>query len=291
MIYSGIDEAGLGPILGPYCATAVTMSSPSPLKELMEDQQKRIFYIDDSKKVYQGKGGLLRLEQNVLSFYYLLNGSIPKNTSEFIPSLNSPWNKKYNLSLPLLAKEKDIVDKSTSILKIFKQRGVKMLDIKRTAVSPSNFNHLIDLYDNKSSVCQKIIEPLISTAIIKGREQVITIDKQGGRKFYKPYLDEITGFQFTIIKEEANHSHYKWDTNHIHFKAKADSTDFTTALASMFSKYMREISMKSFNDYWDNIIPGIKRTAGYYTDGLRFLEELKNRDKMPSNKDLIQRKK
>lgn len=290
--YSGIDEAGLGPILGPFCAAVTTFSAPEPLKELLKDVQKKLFYVDDSKKVYQGKNGLNRLELNVLTFFTMLNGEIPPDINSFIPTLKSKWNMEDNTTLPVTANRDEIYKKATEVGNLFKERGIELLSIKRSAVSPVDFNHLLDKWDNKSIACQKIINPLLLSVMNHGENHEIVIDKQGGRKFYKEYLDELFGMGNTqIIKEENNHSHYQIGTKHIHFMAKADSTNFAVALSSMFAKYMRELSMISFNKYWQKQIPEIKRTAGYYTDGIRFIEDLKNNSLLPHNRDIIIRKK
>lgn len=291
-IYSGIDEAGLGPILGPYCATVTTFKSPKPLKELLEDKQKSILYVDDSKKVYQGKNGLKRLELNVLAFYVLLNGSVPKNINSFIPSLNSIWNIKNNETLPLKNSVDEVLDYSAGIKNLFKERDVEFLNLKRRAVSPSNFNKSIDKWDNKATVCQQYISSLVLCALEIKKPQSIIIDKQGGRKFYKGFLDSVSNkHTFSIIKEEDKYSEYQSDSINVKFKAKADSSNFTVALASMFSKYMRELAMHSFNSYWSEIIPELKRTAGYYTDGTRFINDLTIHGKLPKNIDTIVRKK
>ena len=42
------------------------------------------------------------------------------------------------------------------------------------------------------------------------------------------------------------------------------------ALASMVSKYVREVSMKSFNEFWRRQLPELKPTAGYPQDAKRF---------------------
>lgn len=289
--YSGIDEAGLGPILGPFCATAVTFKAPGDLKQLTNDLQKKLFYVDDSKKVFQGKNGFKRLELNVLAFYYILGNSLPKSINSFIPSLNSSWNCS-DIPLPIETNIEQIKDAAALIKKVFNAREIELLDIKRTAVSPINFNKLIDMWDNKSIVCQKIIQPLLTNCFNNEFNQQIVVDKQGGRKFYKEYLDSILNIQSTaIVQEENNHSIYRVNNNEIHFMAKADSNNFTVALASMFSKYMRELGMLSFNNYWKEKSQDLKRTAGYYTDGIRFITELEKQGLMPENIDSIIRKK
>lgn len=290
-IYSGIDEAGLGPILGPFCAAVTTFKSPEPLKELLEDQQKKLFYVDDSKKVFQGKYGFKRLELNVLSFYHALYNELPVSFNSFIPTLTSIWNNQ-NIPLPIQANQEEILNRSNDIKSLFKNRGIELLNIKRTCVSPTNFNKLLDIWDNKSIACQKIMNPLLLTATDLNTQSSITVDKQGGRKFYKEYLQElIPGNKIMIIKEEDTHSHYTLGNIDIHFKAKADSSDFTVALSSMFSKYMRELAMLSFNMYWDKKLPGIKRTAGYYTDGMRFIDDLRISNQLPADLDILIRKK
>ena len=58
------------------------------------------------------------------------------------------------------------------------------------------------------------------------------------------------------------------------FEVKADASHPAVALASMLSKYVREVLMRMFNDFWRRQQPGLAATGGYYTDGLRFLQEI-----------------
>jgi ribonuclease HII len=58
------------------------------------------------------------------------------------------------------------------------------------------------------------------------------------------------------------------------FEVEAESRHFTVALASMVSKYIREVLMRQFNRYWQKHVPGIKATAGYPVDSHRFLAEI-----------------
>ena len=45
------------------------------------------------------------------------------------------------------------------------------------------------------------------------------------------------------------------------------------ALASVYSKYLRELFMHVFNGYWSGQQPGLEPTAGYYTDAQRWLKD------------------
>jgi len=61
----------------------------------------------------------------------------------------------------------------------------------------------------------------------------------------------------------------------LHFLAKGESHHLPIALASMVSKYLRELFMRLLNRFWaervgDRLVP----TAGYYTDGQRFLADI-----------------
>jgi hypothetical protein len=48
-----------------------------------------------------------------------------------------------------------------------------------------------------------------------------------------------------------------------------------SALASMAAKYVRELAMCAWNDYWQRQIPGLRPTAGYPVDARRFADEIR----------------
>ena len=45
----------------------------------------------------------------------------------------------------------------------------------------------------------------------------------------------------------------------------------------MISKYVRELLMERMNDYLAGLDAGLQPTAGYWKDGLRFIEDLRSR--------------
>ena len=59
--------------------------------------------------------------------------------------------------------------------------------------------------------------------------------------------------------------------------AKAEAQCLPVAVASMLSKYLREMLMRRFNAFWKVHLPDVKPTAGYYNDGLRFLRDIKQK--------------
>jgi len=59
------------------------------------------------------------------------------------------------------------------------------------------------------------------------------------------------------------------------------------ALASIFSKYVRELFMHLENQYWLQFVPSLKPTAGYYTDALRFLSQIADVRKKEAIQDNI----
>jgi hypothetical protein len=59
------------------------------------------------------------------------------------------------------------------------------------------------------------------------------------------------------------------------FQPRADVEHFTVALASMLSKYLRELLMREFNCFWQKHLPELKATAGYPGDSARFFAEIR----------------
>jgi hypothetical protein len=52
-----------------------------------------------------------------------------------------------------------------------------------------------------------------------------------------------------------------------------------TALASMTAKYLRELAMKAFNEFWCALVPDLRPTAGYYGDSRRFKRDIANKQR------------
>ena len=63
----------------------------------------------------------------------------------------------------------------------------------------------------------------------------------------------------------------------LHFVTKADQKYLPVSLASMVSKYIRELLVERINKYFLKHQPQLKPTAGYWKDGLRFIEDLKTK--------------
>jgi hypothetical protein len=61
------------------------------------------------------------------------------------------------------------------------------------------------------------------------------------------------------------------------FEVEADDRHLPVSLASMVSKYIRELLMDRMNVYFGKMDAGLKPTAGYWQDGRRFIEELRTR--------------
>ena len=87
-------------------------------------------------------------------------------------------------------------------------------------------------------------------------------------------------FSLSVIREDDKMSSYEMIRSgrgmRIHFCIKADSKYLTVAMASMVSKYLREVMMESLNRYFCNLCDNLKPTAGYWQDGQRFIEEMSN---------------
>jgi hypothetical protein len=61
----------------------------------------------------------------------------------------------------------------------------------------------------------------------------------------------------------------------LRFEVGADERHLAVSLASMVSKYVRELLMERVNRYFATKSPELKPTAGYWKDGLRFLEDVR----------------
>jgi hypothetical protein len=106
----------------------------------------------------------------------------------------------------------------------------------------------------------------------------VICDKHGGRNFYQPLLQQhVAPCVVEVYGEGRNESLYRWGPEdcrtEVVFRVNAER-HLPCALASMTSKYLRELSMRAFNEYWVRQLPELRPTAGYPVDAGRFKADI-----------------
>lgn len=308
MNISGIDEAGLGPILGPYCASRVSFGLKNSINLfenlgniISKNPNRNKIAVADSKVLYTSLKDITCLEESVLIFLYILTGSLPdnfksflKNTSVDIKSITVPeLNNCESLKIPVSADIITVKEKAKKLADYLSSKDITLNSINVVLSDTTDFNNRIKEFGNKATVCQTILSKLLTSSFeSENEENNLTVDRQGGRRYYSDWIMNLfPGRPLRIDKETKDLSSYQWKKNRICFKVKADSSNLEVALASMFAKYTRECSMILFNSYWSNKISDLKPTAGYYKDGIRFLNDLKKSNIYPKNDFNLKRRK
>ena len=73
--------------------------------------------------------------------------------------------------------------------------------------------------------------------------------------------------------ESKERSTYRVGSTEVRFQMRAES-HLPVAVSSMFCKYVRELAMELFNQFWQKHLPDLKPTKGYPLDAKRFREEI-----------------
>jgi hypothetical protein len=107
----------------------------------------------------------------------------------------------------------------------------------------------------------------------------LLIDRQGGRKAYGSILLRSLDINaLHVLTEDDDASRYTLThlphLTEIGFYRNGERQHSLISLASIVAKYVRELSMRTFNGYWRSRIEGLTPTAGYYSDGMRFFSEI-----------------
>ena len=300
-ILVGIDEAGFGPILGPLVVSSSAFRVPDNLvwanhweilRASVSDKRASLkgrLLIVDSKKAFTRTIGIKHLRRTVLATLKHLGGE-PKNLTDLISSLcpdcldhiaEYPWYKKAG-DYQLGGDDGDIGIAVSMLRADLANQHIELLGLKSRCLEVAHYNRMVTAVDNKAKVLFTAVAELMQSAIdaFAGDDLDIVVDRQGGRSHYQRQLQLMFGeSQLRIIHEDQDRSSYEMKTNNrkirVHFVVGADSKFLPVSLASMACKYLREVLVENINNYFLSFNPAIKPTAGYWQDGLRFIEDIK----------------
>ncbi|HEV3146853.1 MAG TPA: hypothetical protein VGZ47_23400 [Gemmataceae bacterium] len=293
----GIDEAGYGPNLGPLVQTAVGFHldcdpAKANLWKLLSKSVRRFgengnrILIDDSKKVYGSRRGLEDLEFGVLATLFpalgALSALLESLATTSLPHIDNELGYKSDEPLPVTVQATAVADGSGRWRSACERAGIKGLWVRSRITPATRFNDLLDRYDSKAGVLADGVCELIRLGRRpdESLEPVdFLIDRQGGRRYHSAMLSSACPDGWIDVMDEGpNCSRYRFNGPrplHWTFQVEGDSLYLPVALASMTSKYLREIFMRQFNRFWLEKVPGLKPTAGYPGDAARFYEAIK----------------
>jgi ribonuclease HII len=304
-ILAGIDEAGLGPILGPLVMCASVFEVPDELADQplwdtlapavirKPGRKSTALAIGDSKKLFKRKSpkGLRHLERAVLATL-ACGDDHPATLAELLSIIspdantgarNYPWYNLQDVAVPGATSATDISFSGNALSVAMKKAGARMLDLRAECVFVGEFNRIIRATGNKSTTALGVTFRLIHYIFnrLESGFMQIHVDRQGGRMRYLSALERaFEGCSFKILQEDPDCSEYEMSdarrTARITFSVGGEARHMPIALASMTAKYLRELFMERFNKFWAQHVEDIAPTAGYYTDGRRFYGQIKD---------------
>ena len=291
------DDSIATAVLNPQSATRNPQSRVDLYRVLRNVVSKtasdRRIPIADSKVLYSPSAGLRHLERGLHAVLLSLQQTLA-SWSEIVRYCGADpnehharvcWPDGHNCSLPVDAASDELCRLEARLTRACDTIGVRPLLIRARLVFPEQFNEQIDHCGNKATALSNTTIGLLRE-VIDARHLLrppppsvfAVCDKHGGRNFYAAILQHhFSEHWISPVFESHAESHYEWGEpeSRVRVVFQVNGERFMpTALASMTAKYLRELSMRAFNDFWRGHIPDLKPTAGYYRDAWRFKKEI-----------------
>jgi ribonuclease HII len=296
----GTDEAGYGPNLGPLTIAGTLWSAEnypfdwyrqlaaSVSRDYKAGNQRLV--IADSKKVHR-PDDLSYLELPVLALLHSMGEFIPNSLpalcemlisdDELVGLRNQFWWQGCELKLPIKVKIDDVEKLSERFRQDCSRNGIGLKKVTCRSIFPNEFNQLLNGQRNKADLLSantlKIVRTLMDGEAIESMVS-ICCDRHGGRSKYLALLQACLTTEFvSVVSETHCRSAYRFRENQldvsIEFTTNGESF-LPTAVSSMIAKYLREVTMVGWNQFWQQHVPALQPTKGYPTDAKRFIKEI-----------------
>lgn len=294
----GTDEAGYGPNLGPLvvAATAWRLAGGPTTADgafaAVADAAGTAGSTPlwaDSKTIHRGGAGFAALERGMHAALAIVDDEPVHDWPRLAAALGAigpaahatqDWARLDTLRLPRAADPQVCTTAAATARIILESAGLDLLGIACRAVYPQEFNRLLDQGLNKSDILSQTTLDL--AAEIAGRfcpdDTLVWCDRHGGRKSYGALVAR--HFSLPLVQpleETAVRSAYAAPAARLTVEfCVGGEARIPVALASMAAKYVRELAMEAFNEFWCERVPGLAPTAGYPVDAKRWWNETAN---------------
>jgi hypothetical protein len=252
--------------------------------------------IADSKQLYKPGLGLRQLERGLHAVLAAMERSFSCWASLVDGVAADPnghhrelsWHDGFNCPLPVDADGDELLKCGAQLVRGCEKAGVRPLVVRARLVFPAEFNDLCEHYGSKGEALSHVTIGLLREVVEEARTQysglgtqcpvTAVCDKHGGRNFYTALLQHhFPEHWVRSVFESRAESRYEWAADEerieVVFRTKGEAF-LPTALASMTAKYLRELSMRAFNEFWCARVPNLRPTAGYYGDSSRFRRDV-----------------
>ena len=313
-IYAGIDEAGYGPMFGPLLVGRSVFAIPrlepggdppalwqrlsKAVCRNLSSRNGRIA-VNDSKKIYTPASGLEHLERGVLAFAALA-GHRPANVCQLLDALSErthhtldhlPWYQPCEQRpwqpLPAACTSGEIAVARSMLAATASRIGVEVPDLAASVVFEDRFNTMVARTRSKAAASFTFVAGHLEAIWNRFGEHapMVAVDRQSGRSHYRELLAlSFPQAQMRVLEESPLYSGYHLTQRGgaaqparamtVSFEVEAEKRHMPVALASMISKYVRELMMARFQAWFAHHAPAVKPTAGYATDAQRFWREI-----------------
>lgn len=261
---------------------------------------ERRIAIADSKALYHPGLGLRQLERGVHAVLAAM-GQTHGRWSALVEYCRADpddhhrahcWPDGHDCELPIDASADELTRLGTRFERACAACGVRPLLLRARMIFPARFNELVAYHGTKGAalshvtvgLLREVLDDLLPIAAANSPSQPpasspqppvhAVCDKHGGRNFYAALLQHhFSEHWIEPIYERGAESRYEWGSPEsrtcVTFRTNGERF-LPTALASMTAKYLRELAMRAFNEFWCARVPGLRPTAGYPMDSRRY---------------------
>lgn len=305
MLRIGIDEAGLGPTLGPLVVAGTAFRVPGDdgapfaahLGHLLAEAvaapgrpSKGRIVVGDSKAVFGAAHDPATLELPVLAFAAAASptGAVPRDLDELLAAVAArpderaaiPWYAGSAPTLPAFAEPSAVAAAAARLRDVLAASRVEFLGFAADVIPESRLNDDLARTPNKADVLFARSADVLDRLASRRREGEglgAALDRLGGRRFYLPPLLARWPERFAwAIEETPESSRYRvalpGAEAEFRWLVGGDAAHLEIGLASMLAKYLRESFMHAFNAWFARICPDVAPTAGYAVDAKRWLD-------------------